>query len=153
MKTENFLCGICNIQFKDSPSAKRKYCSYSCYFKSKIGTIPWNKSRIGWTKDFEGVGFQVNNHLWKRRVLKTRKRHIHKGYILIYTPNHPNHNNQGYVKEHRLVMEQHIGRFLKKQEVVHHIDHNKINNDISNLMLFDNNREHMIYDRATRVVR
>lgn len=37
--------------------------------------------------------------------------------------------------EHRLVMEQSIGRYLDKNEEVHHIDYNKMNNDISNLLL------------------
>jgi hypothetical protein len=32
-------------------------------------------------------------------------------------------------------MQQHLGRKLLKEEIVHHIDHNKLNNDISNLCL------------------
>ncbi len=39
------------------------------------------------------------------------------------------------ILKHRLVMMQHLGRELTKNEVVHHIDHNKCNNDISNLQL------------------
>lgn len=46
----------------------------------------------------------------------------------------------GYVKEygrhqHRVVMEKILGRKLVKGEIVHHIDHNKKNNDPSNLEL------------------
>jgi hypothetical protein len=37
------------------------------------------------------------------------------------------------VREHRLVMEQILGRKLLHNEVVHHKDHNKRNNDPSNL--------------------
>lgn len=36
---------------------------------------------------------------------------------------------------HQIIMEEHIGRPLKENEVVHHIDGNKRNNDISNLLL------------------
>lgn len=39
------------------------------------------------------------------------------------------------VPKHTYVMEQHLGRYLLPNEVVHHIDENKHNNDISNLQL------------------
>src|ERR1700704_1673581 len=41
------------------------------------------------------------------------------------------------VFEHRLVMENHIGRRLGSKEIVHHVDGNKLNNDISNLRVMD----------------
>ena len=39
------------------------------------------------------------------------------------------------VDEHRFIMEQLIGRKLKRTEVVHHIDGDKSNNNINNLQL------------------
>ena len=39
------------------------------------------------------------------------------------------------IDEHRLVMEIHLGRKLTRQEVVHHIDGVKQNNELSNLEL------------------
>ena len=39
------------------------------------------------------------------------------------------------IKEHRFIMEQFIGRKLKPNECVHHIDFNRQNNDINNLLL------------------
>ena len=38
-------------------------------------------------------------------------------------------------KEHRFLMEQRIGRKLNRDEVVHHIDGNRTNNDLSNLVV------------------
>jgi len=49
------------------------------------------------------------------------------------------------VDEHRLVMEEHLGRKLTKGEVVHHIDGIKANNHINNLMLFPNKRAHTMF--------
>lgn len=59
----------------------------------------------------------------------------HSGYILISKPNHPRSNSKGYVREHWIVMEESLGRFLLEGEVVHHIDRNKSNNQLSNLSL------------------
>jgi hypothetical protein len=62
--------------------------------------------------------------------------------ILIRAPK--GHSQVGtYILEHRLVMEQHIGRFLEPTEVVHHIDENPSNNDIANLRLYSSQSEHI----------
>ena len=45
-------------------------------------------------------------------------------------------------QEHRLVMEKHLGRRLTKEEVVHHVDRDKSNNDINNLILFPTKKAH-----------
>lgn len=42
------------------------------------------------------------------------------------------------VREHRWLMEQHLGRKLESWEQVHHIDGNHLNNDISNLEVLSN---------------
>ena len=54
-----------------------------------------------------------------------------------------------YIKEHRLVMEKHLGRKLSPREHVHHLDHNKLNNDITNLVVTDA-REHREYHPRAR---
>ena len=73
----------------------------------------------------------------EHRVKKEKNRKYSHGYILIYKPDHPFHNSQGYVKEHRFVIEQKIGRYLTKKEYVHHINHIKDDNRIENLMIID----------------
>ncbi len=42
-------------------------------------------------------------------------------------------------------MEKHLGRKLVKGEIVHHIDKNRENNDLSNLMLFPTKEAHTRY--------
>lgn len=57
------------------------------------------------------------------------------GYKWIYKPDHPYVLDKIYVPMHRLVMEEKLGRYLTPNEIVHHIDSNKLNNKISNLLL------------------
>lgn len=65
------------------------------------------------------------------------------GYILLKRPDHPHCDRHGYVREHRLVMEATLGRLLDPSEVVHHLDHDKQNNEAGNLRLFHRNSEHL----------
>ncbi len=92
------------------------------------------------TKRKIGLKSKGNMFAWKggRRI-------TYQGYIKIHSPQHPHHDNAGYVPEHRLVMEKHIGRYLIPEEVVHHIDGNKQNNIIKNLLIFSNNSKHKKY--------
>ena len=70
------------------------------------------------------------NHNWKggRKIDS-------QGYVNIYMPEHPSSNRYGYIFEHRLIAERVLGRPLRKNEVVHHIDGDKQNNKNSNLLI------------------
>ncbi len=72
-------------------------------------------------------GYQVDKH----------------GYVLVRMPRHHEANHLGYVRVHRWVMEQQLGRPLTSEEVVDHQDRDTSNNDPSNLRLFPNNAEHL----------
>lgn len=102
---------------------KNNFCSQECYQQAQIGNVSpaWNGGRT-----------------------------IDNGYICIWIPEHPNSDSKGYVREHRLVMEEKIGRYLKRSEVVHHIDGDTMNNDIDNLILFKSQSEHSIYHAKER---
>jgi hypothetical protein len=57
------------------------------------------------------------------------------GYIVVYRPEHPDAAVNGYVSEHRLVMEESLGRRLDPGETVHHRNGDRADNRIENLEL------------------
>lgn len=75
-------------------------------------------------------GSGSNNNFWKGG-----KTISDKGYIWIKKLDHPFKNNQGYVAEHRLVMEAHLGRYLSRDEHIHHLNENKTDNRLENLRI------------------
>lgn len=77
-----------------------------------------------------------NNPSWKGGRYKKPN-----GYVMV------NIAPGEYTREHVLVIEQHIGRKLFRDEVVHHLDGNRSNNQLINLMLLtkkEHDRYHMI---------
>lgn len=82
---------------------------------------------------------QVNKYLksFDISVPRYHKGYIidHAGYKLIKKADHPNADKKGYVREHVLLMTEKLGRLLNDDECVHHIDGNKSNNDMDNLIV------------------
>ena len=67
--------------------------------------------------------------------------HKNMGYYWVNYPDHPFAYDCGMVLFHRLVMENFLNRYLQSEEIIHHKDENKLNNDINNLEL-TNRSEH-----------
>lgn len=82
-----------------------------------------------------------DNPNWKggRTILKRGN----TSYVLIYTPDHPRCHTDGRVYEHIVVVEEAWGYPLPNGSVVHHVDGNGLNNELSNLMVFSSQADHM----------
>lgn len=71
------------------------------------------------------------------------------GYVLVSSPKkHPyartrKDRHTGIIFEHRLMMEDILGRYLLPEEVVDHIDGLRLHNEPDNLRLFSSNSEHL----------
>lgn len=75
------------------------------------------------------------------------------GYLRVYDPTHPWRRNKGIIQEHVRIMELHIGRRIAPDEVVHHRDHNRQNNNLENLQLLkrgEHSSRHRREDSHTR---
>lgn len=111
------ICPSCKGEFRTHRSV-RKFCSCRCYGVASRGRKVLS-DRSG-----------RHNPNWKggRRIDKG-------GYIMVYRPTHPFCTSDGYVREHRLVMEKKLRRYLNTEEVVHHLNKNPSDNRLKNLRL------------------
>lgn len=115
------------------------------------GQIPWNKDTKGLCKSNKTTFKKGMKKLPTMYVFPKGKNHpFYKGrqrhqgsYIFLYRPDHPFCNKQGCIKRARFVMEKKLGRYLKSEEVVHHINEIRDNDRPENLQLFTNNSEHL----------
>lgn len=150
----NKICKICWLWYtrKKRESFRsfeaRKYCSIECcrsdkeYYKKWAISRKWYYDRVKTKGSSERENFISKTK--GKQILHNGGRSIDKRwYVLILSKDHPNRNSQWYVREHILVMETYIWRYLTKDEVVHHIDENTSNNNINNLVLCKNQSEHI----------
>lgn len=97
----------------------------------------------------------INSHRLKGELSRHWKggKRIAKdsGYVLVRKPNHPRQTKTGYVREHILIMEEYLGRYLTKCEVVHHKNGNRRDNRLENLELYASHSEHMKHHSIKRV--
>ena len=69
-------------------------------------------------------------------------------YEYVICRGHPRANKDGSVYKHVLVAEEKIGRYLFPEEVVHHIDENKLNNTSDNIMVFATKADHTSFHQS-----
>ncbi len=121
---ELYLSGMTAQQIADK---------YLVYEQSILNSL--KRSGIERRKDWKRASGDKNGH-WNGGI------RMIKGYRHIYRPGHRLSRSDGWVAEHRLLMDDKI---LNKEQVVHHKDDNRLNNSINNLKVFKNNGEHRKY--------
>jgi hypothetical protein len=130
-------CNICGKSFEKKLSIYKndskkcsagKFCSKECFYKS-----PERSPNLGKKLPYRPKPKGVLSHAWKGGVI------VERGYKLVECGDHPDGIVKGggkkYIREHRLIMEKEIGRRLKSNECVHHVDGDRKNNSIDNLVL------------------
>jgi len=145
-------CPHCGTQFKTYPSIDQKFCNKQCAFayqkkqtydKYKCNCAVCDKEFLP-ARPKEGGKFCSYTC---SGIAQRKERVKREGYWYICAPEHPNSSKQGYVAEHRLIMEAYIGRYLKPDEVVHHMDHDRSNNSLSNLQLMTDSEHKTLHAR------
>jgi len=131
-----------------SEIAKLKDCHLETVCRNlKKYRIPTNKSKNS-GKRHPCYGKKAMAHpTWKGGRSKNSG-----GYILIYNPEHPFATKKGYILEHRLLLEKHLGRYLSSEEKVHHINRKKDDNRTENFMLFPSDFSHLNYHRKLKEI-
>lgn len=82
---------------------------------------------------------KLSKKLIRRGIGRKTRTYLVDGYLRV-----SNYNENYFV--HRRVMEDHLGRTLTADEIVHHIDGNKTNNDITNLKLETRSSHMKVHD-------
>lgn len=160
---KNFCSYVCYEKFQrlhKTPNTKCEICEKPMYMK------PFRLKRV-----INGITCSKQcTHILKARYMSGEKNHQYglkgdknssfkgvvtkkHGYNMLYIPNHPRADKDGRYREHRHIVEQCLDiddlffdiinntRVLKEEYDVHHINENRSDNRISNLLVLTR-REH-----------
>ena len=154
------ICPICGKNFyrkksqvdkmkdKDNATCSKKCCNEL----KKILYRGENNHQYGLTGK--------KNASWKSDIRYNNNNDNH--YTMVRVENHPFRDKNNFVPRYRLVAEQYLlnkdnsieingNLYLKPECVVHHIDFNKKNDDVSNLYIFPNTSQHVIFHNAYKI--
>ena len=133
-------CDVCGKKFEITASRagdavkkkQKKFCSKKCFKFFQVNEV--SKRVLNWVKD--------NGHPNMRGGIGITT----DGYVWIYIKGR--YHNQ--IKLHRYLMEVKLGRKLKSEEIVHHINFDKFDNRIENLQMVSRAKHNRIHKMALR---
>lgn len=152
IEDKNVECPVCHKKFH---LQKHRTMDGSTHCCSKECDLVLRKYRMSGERNHQyGLKGKLNAS-WK-----SDKKITNYGYKKERVWDHPYHDCDGFVFEHRLLAEKYLAsedqlieingkKYLDKNYVVHHLDENKLNNDLSNLLIMTK-RAHMSFHGKLR---
>ena len=152
----NCVCAVCGRRFHDKLSHAKKcknhYCSKECHREAK---------KIYMSGD--------GNHQYglkgsKNPTWKSDRKLSRYGYIQVRCLDHPYRSKSNFVFEHRLVAEQYLlnennsveidgKRYLKKEYDVHHINFDRMDNRVENLVVLPKREHKKLHNKLNPVTK
>lgn len=140
-------CYLCNKETYKRPSqikrARHIFCSSECYGKYVTREHSEIRKCEVCGKEFKAIKGNIKRRMTKccsRQCLKKWWKNNRVTYI--GKDGYEHYNNQ---RKHRIIIERFIGRKLKKDEVVHHINGIKNDNRLENLRLMSKSEHHKLH--------
>jgi hypothetical protein len=152
-----------------------KFCSRKCHDDSRRGVYfvnngsfikgctpnhtSFKKGQKAWNKNTKGIckpnktSFKVGQNTGEKSYAWRGGITFRGGYCYVLKPSHPFAKKNRYIKRCILNAEKALGRFLTKEEVIHHINEVRSDDSLSNLYLFPNSSEHKRYHMLLRYKR
>jgi hypothetical protein len=154
-------CEFCRKEFM-ARLERDKYCSVICHQKSQRKRV--KVVCINCQKQYSVIPSHVSNHTFcgivckgewqKTNLIGDKNPHWGNGSFVRPDGYRAIRVKDRYKMEHVLIVEREIGRELKEGEVVHHQNHNKLDNRIENLQLMnigDHSRHHNKLNSWSRI--
>src|SRR3990167_1099166 len=139
------ICLQCKKSFPAKHGNRDKFCSTFCFGLSKRGKPVIRsftkkiREKIRKARRLQAPPRPRGSKLTEEHKEKLRKprrlRATVGGYIVLYNKTHPFRGKNNIVFGHRIVVEKFIGRYLRRDEIVHHINEVKTDNRLSNLFI------------------